>query len=97
MEKLTLLLKKAWHKALVICRVIPTKKPLIKRIWYDEKIGEIFIHTNCRSGLFYLPIKKGEQYTYWVVDMKQIEGLPKNETIYRLMEIKNEPLTQRGL
>jgi len=97
MKNLILKLKQAWHKALVICRVISAEKPLVKRIWYDEKRGEIFIHTNCRSGLFYLPIKKGEQYAYWLADVWQIEGLPKNETIYRLMEIKSEPPTQHGI
>ena len=91
-------LKQAFHKALVMCHVLPAQKPLVKRIWYDEKKGQIFIHTNCRSGLFYLPVKGGEQYSCWLADMFEIseKKLPKTETIYRLMDIKTEAPAKHG-
>jgi len=98
MKNLIEQLKQAWHKALVMCRVLPAQKPLVKRIWYDETKGQIFIHTNCRSGLFYLPVQGGEQYSYWLADMWEIEEnkLPKTETIYRLMDIKKDAPKKHG-
>lgn len=74
-------------------KLFSRKKPLIKRIWYDEEKAKLFIHTNCRSGLFYLPINDGKQYAYWLADIFEIRGrkLPKDETIYRLIEIKDGP------
>lgn len=61
---------------------------LIKKIWYDPTKGQIFIHTNCRSGLFHIPVQGGEKMSYWLVDIEQTESLPETETIYRLMDVE---------
>lgn len=57
----------------------------IKRTWYQD--GELFIHTNCRSGLFHAPIDYGKKFAYFLVDIRETDALPSNETIYRLMDI----------
>ena len=67
---------------------IPDIYPLVNKIWFED--GEIYIHTNCRSGMFYLPIKKGEEYIYFLADIERTDKLPKGETIYTLTDIKDK-------
>jgi len=73
------------------------KKPLVKKIWHED--GELYLHARCRSGLFYMPIKGGKQYSYWLACwvITCNAGLRnKGETIYRLMDIKDEPPHRPG-
>lgn len=70
--------KKYWMK----------EKPLIERIWYDNNSGNLYIHTNCRSGLFHLPADGNKKHSLWLCDFSKTKDLPKDQTIYKLMDVK---------
>ena len=72
----------------IIYRLLGIELPLIKRIWYDNERYEFLMHTNCRSGLFHAPTSGGKNESYWLVDYSLTKDLPKDETIYKLMDIK---------
>lgn len=78
----------------IVCHIFNIDSK-INKIWYED--GEIYIHTNCRSGLFYLPIQKGELYAYFFVDIMRVMNneLPKDETIYMLTDIRDKKIHKK--
>ncbi len=91
MKKLIEKLKQVWDN--IILHHVDQEHTLIKKIWYDEKSGQIFLHAKCRSGVFRLPILEGEKNSYWVANIFKTEcekKLPKTETIYHLKFIEDK-------
>lgn len=77
----------------IIIRFFCKEKSLVKEMWYDANEGSFYMHCNCRSAIFYLPMFNGEKNSVWLASIIKTRErkLPKTETIYQLMEINNNP------
>ena len=70
---------------------LPKKKSLVKKMWYDNNIFQVFLHANIREPLFYIPVLNisGTVFCYFLFDIEETKrrNLTENEAIYRLVSI----------